>query len=288
MTNPKSKSFRNKKLKDTPTSQTEATEDVNSTPSNTDSSTPRPSGAIMQAKLLSSYEAPRGSATYNAHVSHLIDHGINSESPEGSRLHVAQSIYLPCEEPSLFDEPTNTFYTSAMKYVYDNLPDKGIQIPSPFGNRRITYADYVASGRSLKFIEEYISKYVSGYYGNTHTSTSYASMRTSRFRDDAKDIIRRCCNASAEDAVIFCGSGSTAAIHKLIAVLGMNTPSEAQNTVVFIGPYEHHSNILPWKETGAEIVRIKEGEHGEFGVEQLAPELKKYSSDGRRKVGLII
>lgn len=195
--------------------------------------------------------------------------------------------YKPCAEVGLLDEPTETSYTTAMRYVYNNLTDKGKEIPSAFGNRRMTYADYVASGRSLTFVESYINKYVSGYYGNTHTSTSYASIQTSRLRDDAKDIIRKCCNTSTDDAVIFCGSGSTAAIHKLIAVLGLNEKKQARKTLVLIGPYEHHSNILPWKETGAQIIRISEGLHGEFGVEQLAPLLAKYNEKEWRVVSYI-
>jgi len=70
-------------------------------------------------------------------------------------------------------------------------------------------------------------------------------------RHESKDIIRNAVGASEHDAVIFCGSGATAAIHKLInaVVKGSDRPAP----IVFIGPYEHHSNILPWRDAGAEV-----------------------------------
>lgn len=175
---------------------------------------------------------------------------------------------------------TETEYTAGMSYVYENLVGSHAMVQSPFGDKRMTYADYTASGRSLYMIENYISKYVLGYYGNTHTSTSYASMQTSKFREDAKSIIRRCINASNDDAVIFVGNGATGAIHKLIGVLGMNEEGAAGTTVVFIGPYEHHSNILPWKETGAKLVRIGEDRKGQLDMDHLEKELKGHAADG--------
>lgn len=76
------------------------------------------------------------------------------------------------------------------------------------------------------------------------------------FRHESKDIIRNTVGASEHDAVIFCGSGATAAIHKLInAVMGGG--GEKPPPVVFIGPYEHHSNILPWRDAGAQVNRYK-------------------------------
>ena len=42
-------------------------------------------------------------------------------------------------------------------------------IATPFGLRRVTYADYTASGRSLSFIEDFIRDTVLPLYANTHT-----------------------------------------------------------------------------------------------------------------------
>lgn len=178
----------------------------------------------------------------------------------------------------------STCYTSTMKYIHDNQIGTGSVISGPFGEKPEIYADYTASGRNLYNIENYISKYVLSNYGNTHTTTSYASMQTEKFRQDAREIIRRCVNAGDDDAVIFCGSGTTAAIHKLIGVLGLLDPVTARSTVVFIGPYEHHSNIIPWRETGAKLVRINENRKGQLDTEHLHNELNYYSRQTQYKL----
>src|SRR5713101_438943 len=79
----------------------------------------------------------------------------------------------------------------------------------PFGLRRVTYADYTASGRSLAFVEDFIREAVLPLYGNTHTESSGTGLQTTRFREDARRIIRDAMGADEQHAVIFCGSGST-------------------------------------------------------------------------------
>src|SRR5216683_1473660 len=92
-------------------------------------------------------------------------------------------------------------------------------VMGPFGARRLTYADYTASGRALSFIEDFIRESVLPLYGNTHTESSGTGLQTTRFREEAREIIRRAVGAGGEHAVIFCGSGSTGAINRLIDVL---------------------------------------------------------------------
>lgn len=155
-------------------------------------------------------------------------------------------------------------------------------VDGPFGPRRVTYADYTASGRSLEFIEDFIRDQVLPLYANTHTESSGTGLQTTRFREDARRILRRCFGATDEHAVIFTGSGSTGAIDHLTRVLGLRLPVELdaryglsdripadERPVVFIGPFEHHSNELPWRESIADVVVIPEDSDGHVDLEAL-------------------
>lgn len=88
------------------------------------------------------------------------------------------------------------------------------------------YADYTASGKSLRFIEEYIERQIMPMYANTHTLQSCTGKQSTRAREEARAIVKRVCGADEGDVCIFTGSGSTHATNLLIDKLRVKEITE--------------------------------------------------------------
>ncbi len=170
-------------------------------------------------------------------------------------------------------------------------------VVTPYGRRRVTYADYTASGRALTFIEDYVRDVVLPAYANTHTESSGTGLQTTRLREEARQIIHDAVGGDADTVVLFAGAGATGAIDKLIGVLGLRIPSALEDRwhlarhvppdrrpVVFVGPYEHHSNEIPWRESVADVVQIGQDADGGVSIDQLYAALEAYA-DRPLKIG---
>src|SRR5262249_59244615 len=114
--------------------------------------------------------------------------------------------------------------TALIERIRNSVIGDDAVLDGPFGPRRLVYADYTASGRALGFVEDFIRERVLPLYANTHTEASATGRQTTVLREDARRIIHRAVNGSAEDAVVFCGSGVTGAIDKLVRALGLYGP----------------------------------------------------------------
>ena len=172
-----------------------------------------------------------------------------------------------------------------MVRVRQDLVGDGQLLAGPYGPRRITYVDDTASGRAVVAIEEAIRALVLPCYANTHTESSGTGRAMGRLREQARATIHAEVGATDDHVVIFCGSGSTAAVNKLVAMLGLARPVRGPSgpalaahdrPVVFVGPYEHHSNELPWRESIAEVVAIDADARGRVDLVDLEAQLRRY------------
>lgn len=182
-----------------------------------------------------------------------------------------------------------SFMSSLIEKIRQGVIGQSMPVDTVFGKKPLIYADYTASGRSLDFIEDFIRQQVLPYYANTHTETTLTGARTTEWRESARQMVRQAVNGTDQDKVIFCGSGATAAINKLISVMNLSLPSELDaqcglsnclsddmRPVVFIGPYEHHSNELPWRESIAIVEVIPLDKTGGIDMQALETALRKH------------
>jgi selenocysteine lyase/cysteine desulfurase len=149
-------------------------------------------------------------------------------------------------------------------------------LTGPYGPRRVTYADWTASGRALGFVEDAIRSRVLPRYANTHTESSGTGRHTTRLREQARQLIHQAVGGTDQDLVVFCGSGATAAAAKLVGLLVLDEPA-GPRPVVLVGPFEHHSNLLPWRESAAEVVAIAEDGNGQVDLADLEAQLVRHA-----------
>lgn len=187
-------------------------------------------------------------------------------------------------------------------------------IETPFGERLLTYCDYTASGRCLDFVESYLMR-IEESYANTHTEDDITGRSMTRLLHRAEEAIKACVNAGPGGRIIATGTGSTGAIWKFQQIVGVALPpatrkllfalwddfltrpddapddrAEAfrsflaeRQPLVVVGPYEHHSNEVSWREGLATVVETRLAADGGVDLEHLEEVLRRHS-DGERLV----
>ncbi len=183
-------------------------------------------------------------------------------------------------------------------------------VGTPFGERALVYADFTASGRQLAFVEDYLRQ-VAETYANAHTEDSVTGRTATALLHQAEASIKASVGAGPGGKVVCVGAGSTAAIHKLQEFLGIAIPPvtwhalagharealgddafvglarEVANRrpVVFVGPYEHHSNEVTWREGICDVVEVDLDADGGLCLASLDRLLQEPAYDGRLKIG---
>jgi len=167
------------------------------------------------------------------------------------------------------------------------------EFDSPYGRKRIVYADWIASGRLYGPIERRMTETFGPYVGNTHSESSVTGTTMTRAYHMAHKAIKRHVNAGPDDVIITCGTGMTGAINKLHRILGLRIPDRleqyvnvpaSERPVVFCTHMEHHSNQTTWLETLADVVCLDPDEQGLVDPTALRDAIEQYAN-GRKIIG---
>src|SRR5512134_3165355 len=181
---------------------------------------------------------------------------------------------------------------------------------TPYGRRPMVYCDYTASGRCLAFVERYLQS-LQRVYANTHTEDDLTGRSMSHLLHEAEATIKRAVNAGPQGRIVACGTGATGAIDKFQQILGVALPpatrrvvgdelreflgdeqfeafrrfQQSHQPVVFVGPYEHHSNEVTWRQGLATVVEVNLAEDGGVDLAHLESLLQDPTYQGRMRIG---
>ncbi|MHB1688829.1 MAG: aminotransferase class V-fold PLP-dependent enzyme [Ignavibacteriaceae bacterium] len=158
---------------------------------------------------------------------------------------------------------------------------------SPYGEKKIIYADWIASGRLYAPIEKKIVETFGPFVGNTHSEASITGTTMTVAYQTAHEIIKDHVNAGKDDVIITAGSGMTAMVSKFQRILGLKIPEQLKaylslpeelTPVVFVTHMEHHSNHTSWLETIADVICIQPDSEGLIDLNDFETQLKKYKN----------
>ena len=181
---------------------------------------------------------------------------------------------------------------------------------TPFGERLMVYCDYTASGRCLRFVESYLQS-LQRIYANTHTEDDITGRSMSQLLHEAEEAIKKSVNAGSSGRIIACGTGATGAIDKLQQIIGVSLPPATRQNIyellddpssglnseefeklagekqpiVFVGPYEHHSNEISWRQSFAATVEVRLDASGHIDLAHLQELLLLPKYKDRLRIG---
>ena len=198
---------------------------------------------------------------------------------------------LPSSSPAPSQSSPASRMEALMSFLSSDVVGCGAVLDSPFGARPVVYADWTASGRAVAHVERFLLHEVLPFYANTHSTAAYSGLQTSLYRREARDLIAQECGAGKDDALLFAGSGCSGAVALLLALLTQQWREQglSPSDVLFVvGPYQHHSVLLPLRELGCSLREVEEdGERGGVDVADLRRLLSDASSASFRvKVGV--
>lgn len=156
----------------------------------------------------------------------------------------------------------------------------------PYGQKKILYADWIASGRMYQPIEDILSKQIAPYVGNTHTETTVTGSSMTMAYHKAKDIIKKHVNASEKDILLSSNSGMTGVVNKFQRILGLKVHEKwsgkldipkSERPIVFVSHMEHHSNQTSWLETICDVRVINACPDGGVNLDHLTELLAEYA-----------
>lgn len=145
-----------------------------------------------------------------------------------------------------------------IKNIHNTIINQNQMLDNPYNPQHMTYTDYTTSNQNLTFIEKYIHEKVIPHYANTHTKTSKTNLQTTHFQKDTQTIIHNTIKTNEQNIIIFNNSKTTKTINHLINMLNIQLPTNLnkkyslnnhiptkEHPIIFIKPYEHHSNKIP-------------------------------------------
>ncbi len=177
-----------------------------------------------------------------------------------------------------------------------NIIGDDLEFETPYGRKRMIYADWIASGRLYKPIEDKITNVIGPYVGNTHTAATEAGIMMTNAYRAAQQTIKNHVGANDDDVIITAGFGMTAVVNKLQRILGLRNSAmvtgdkeleKADQPIVFITHMEHHSNHISWIETNAKVVVLEPDQENKVNKDELIVQLEKYK-DHSLKIGSFI